>query len=119
MEITYTRVGDYLLPDIILQEKPPPSGYGEPLGRYARMRRAFLKEHRTILYNQLLLTERLYRHLYDTQQAANERIDTLMTQFVKRDPPPNRASDNLAWAAHMNALKHSAEEIVLAELIYE
>ena len=41
MEITYTRVGDYLLPDITLREKPPPDGFGEPLGRYARMRRAY------------------------------------------------------------------------------
>ena len=73
MEITYTRVWDYLLPDIILREKPPPDGYGEPLGRYARMRRAFLKEHRTIFYNTLLLSEKLFPHLREIDETANAR----------------------------------------------
>lgn len=73
MEITYTCVGDYLLPDISLQEKPPPDGYGEPLGRYARMRRAYLREHRTIFYNSLLLSERLYPHLREIDEIANEQ----------------------------------------------
>jgi len=73
MERTYTRVGDYLIPDITLREKPPPDGYGEPLGRYARMRRAFLREHRTMTYNTLLLSERLFPHLRDVDETAYER----------------------------------------------
>jgi len=73
MEITYTRIGDYLLPDIVLRERPPPNGFGEPLGRYARMRRAFLREHCTIFYNTLLLSERLFPHLRDLDETANER----------------------------------------------
>jgi hypothetical protein len=72
-KITYTPCGDYLIPDIVLQEKPPPDGYGEPLGRYARMRRAYLREHRKILYNTLLLSERLFPHLRDVDVIANER----------------------------------------------
>jgi len=89
MEITYTRVGDYLLPDITLQEKQPPDG-GEPLGRYARMRRAFLKEHRTITYNTLLLSERLFPHLRDVDEIA----------YARRE-------------------RGVAEEIILAELVYD
>ena len=65
------------------------------------------------------MTGRLYPHLYETQKVANQRLGTLMAQLVKRDPPPDKATDNLAWAAHMNALKHSAEEVILNELIYE
>ena len=61
-EISYSCVGEYLLPNIILTTKPPPDECGKPLGRYARMRRAFLREHRKITYNTLLLTERLYPH---------------------------------------------------------
>ena len=72
-EITYSRVGDYLIPDIILTVKPPPDGFGEPLGRYARMRRAYLKEHRTITYNTLLLSERLFPHLNEVEETASER----------------------------------------------
>ena len=73
MEITYSLVGDYLLPDIVLSEKPPPDGCGEPLGRYARMRRAFLRERRTITYNSLLLTEQLFPHLREIDETANSR----------------------------------------------
>ena len=109
-----TRNNNSPLPDSALP-KPTP----EPLTKYGFMRLSFLKEHRPVLYNQLLLAEQLNSHLHETQQAANERMDTLMAQLTKRDPPPDKATNNLAWAAHMNALKHSAEEIILGELIYE
>ena len=72
-EISYSRVGEYLLPNIILTTNPPLDGYCKPLGRYARMRRAFLREHRTITYNTLLLTERLYPHLNEVEELASER----------------------------------------------
>jgi len=90
MKITYTRVGDYLLPDITLREKPPLDGYVEPLGRYARMRRAYLREHYPIFYNTLLLSERLYPHLQEVDETANERHN-----------------------------RGVSEEIILNELIYE
>ena len=70
-EVSYTRVGDYLLPNIILSEPPPE--ITAPLGRYARMRRAYLREHRPIRYNQLLLSEKLYPHLRDVDKTAGER----------------------------------------------
>ena len=112
--IACTRHGDCPFPDTALRELT-----SEPLTKYGFMRQSFLKQHRPILYNQLVLTERLYPHLYETQQAAKERVDTLMAQLVKHDLPPDKATDNLAWATHMNALKHSAEENVLTELIFE
>jgi hypothetical protein len=69
-ELTYTLVGDYLLPDIGLSDPPD----APPLGRYGRMRRAFLKEHRPALYAQLLLSERLFPHLRETDEAAAHRL---------------------------------------------
>lgn len=54
-KLTYTRNGDYLIPDLKLTEQPP-----KPLGKYGRMRKAYLKEHRPLIYNQLLMTEKLY-----------------------------------------------------------
>jgi len=88
LEIGYTRCGDYLLPNIKLQEPPPTEP--EPLGRYARMRRAHLREHQPILYNQLLLSGRLFPHLRETDETAQERR------------------------------KHGvSEEIILDELVYE
>ena len=73
MQISYHRVGDCLLPDIVLRNRPPPDGFGEPLGRYARMRRAFLKEHRPMFYNSLLLSEKLFPHLRGIDETAGER----------------------------------------------
>lgn len=90
MKFTYTQIGDYLLPDIFLSEKPPMDGFDEPLGKYARMRRAYLKEYRTIYYNTLLLSEQLFPHLRDVDLIANER-----------------------------KMRGVDEEIILSELIYE
>jgi len=70
MEITYTQVGDYLLPNIILREPPENA---QPLGKYALMRQRFLQEHRPILYNTLLLSEKLYPLLREIDETANER----------------------------------------------
>jgi len=79
--LTYTSHGDYLLPDIALNEPPPE--LTEPLTKYGFMRKSYLKIHRTIFYNQLLLSEQLYPHLRETQQIANERMDTLIAQLAK------------------------------------
>ena len=92
-EITYTQVSDYLLPDIILKDSP---NLGRPLGRYGRMRRAFLKMHRPILYSGLLLSERLFPHLWEIDEAAESR---------------------LLLAGKENML--AAEEAILAELVYD
>ena len=64
--LTYTRNGDYLIPDLSLSEQPE-----KPLGKYGRMRKAYLKEHRPLIYNQLLLTEKLYPHLLEIDETAN------------------------------------------------
>jgi hypothetical protein len=90
MEITCTCGGDYLIPDITLREKPPPDEYGEPLGRYACMRRAFLREHRAIFYNTLLLSERLFPHMREIDETATARKE-----------------------------RGVSEEIILAELVYD
>ena len=72
MNITYTLVGDYYLPNIALTPVPAEER-NTPLGRYARMRRAFLKEHRPIEYSRLLLSEQLFPHLRDVDEIAYER----------------------------------------------
>ena len=69
MEITYTLIGDYYLPNLVLSDPPD----APPIGRYGRMRRAFLKEHLPIEYSRLLLSERLFPHLRDVDAIADER----------------------------------------------
>ena len=69
-ELTYTRCGDYYIPDLKLSEQPE-----APIGKYGRMRQRYLKEHRPGLYSSLILSEMLYPHLLEIDRAARERID--------------------------------------------
>lgn len=112
-ELTYTQKGDYLIPDIQM-EMAEEAG---PLGKYGRMRRAYLIENNPMLYNDLILTEKLYPHLWDIQQTAAARMEQLMLQLLQRDPAPDKKTNPMGWVQHMNSLRAQAEEIVVAELI--
>ena len=111
-ELTYTQQGDYLIPNLQMSQSQP-----EPLGRYGRMRRAFLREHRELTYSHLCLTEQLFPHLLEVQCTASQRMDQLMTELLRKNPPPNKETDQLGWVRHMNSLKAQAAEIIQAELI--
>lgn len=71
-ELTYTRCGDYYIPDLKLSEQPE-----APIGKYGRMRQRYLKEHRPGLYSSLILSEKLYPHLLEIDWAARERMDAM------------------------------------------
>ena len=114
--LTYSQNGDYLLPDLTLNE--PLKELTEPLGRYARMRKAFLKEHRTMTYNTMLLKETLFPHLRETAEAAMARLEQVMKALALTNSPPDKAADPMGWTAAMNAMRAQAEEMVLNELIY-
>jgi hypothetical protein len=93
--------------------------HAEYLSKYGFMRKNYLKDHQPITYNQMILSGELHSHCLEVQQTANNRLDFMMKQMVEHNPPPNKAADGLAWAAHMNMLKHSVEEVIFSELIYE
>ena len=114
--LTYTQIGDYLLPNLKLAE--PPKELTEPLGRYGRMRKTFLQNHRRITYNRLLLSENLYEHLREVERLATARLAKVMSLLIERNPPPDKQTDPMGWTAAMNTLKAQAEELVLHELIY-
>ncbi len=69
-ELTYTKNGDYLIPDLTLSETPEDA---RPLGKYGRLRRSYLQEHRPGLYSRLVLSEKLFPHLREIDEAANNR----------------------------------------------
>ena len=112
MEMTYTKNGDYLIPNIQMELQEE-----RPLGKYGRMRRAYLQENNTLLYNHLILTEKLFPHLWEIQETAAARMEQMMTEFLKENPAPDKKRDAMAWTQHMNMLKAQAEEVILAELI--
>ena len=113
--LTYTQNGDYLIPDLSLSEQPE-----KPLGKYGRMRKAYLKEHRPLIYNQLLLTEKLYPHLIEIDETAQSRLEQMMPQLAKDAGATEqlKASDPMRWVGLMNTCKAQAEEILMAELIH-
>lgn len=113
--LTYTMNGDYQIPDLKLTEQPE-----KPLGKYGRMRKAYLKEHRPLIYNQLLLTEKLYPHLLEIDETANSRLEQMMPQLAKDAGATEqlKASDPMRWVGLMNTCKAQAEEILMAELIH-
>ena len=115
MEVTYTMQGNYLMPDLLPPQEEPIS-----LGKYARMRKRFLQEHRKITYTNLLTSGRLSSHLAEIQQTAQRRVEELVAQMAKAQGVTEelKASDQMKWVQMMNNLRNAAEEIVQAELIY-
>ena len=114
-KLTYTRCGDYYIPDLKLSEQPE-----APIGKYGRMRQRYLKEHRPLIYNQLLLTEKLYPHLIEIDETAQSRLEQMMPQLAKDAGATEqlKASDPMRWVGLMNTCKAQAEEILMAELIH-
>ncbi len=115
MELTYMKVGDYYIPNLILDDQPD-----KPLGRYGRMRQKFLEDHHPGTYNRLMLSGKLWTHLADTDTACQERLDTLISAMAKREGVTEalKASDQMAWVGRMNNIRNRAEEIILHELVY-
>ena len=114
-EITYTRQGDYNLPNLL-----PPQQEPVPHGKYALLRKKFLKEHRRITYTNLLTSGKLNGHLAEIQQTAQRRMEQIVAQMAKAQGVTEelKASDQMKWVGLMNNLQNAAEEMVLAELIY-
>ena len=110
--LNYTQTGDYLLPNLTLNQPR------KPLGKYGRLRRTYLMNHRPVLYHTMLLNGSLYPHLMEVEQNAAAMKKHLMTELLKANPAPDKEQNQMAWVQHMNSLKAQAEELVLTELIY-
>lgn len=114
-DITYKAVGDYLLPVIALPES---SG---PIGHFGRLRKAFLKEHRPLTFQTMLLNGTLDAYLADFNRQATERKETLIQQMAVKEGITEelKAADPMAWVQRMNNFQACAEEIILKELVYD
>ncbi|MFA7137438.1 MAG: TnpV protein [Bacteroidales bacterium] len=116
-EITYIKNGDYLIPNIGLTEQTD-NKEQIPLGKYGRMRKQYLQEHRKPLFHSLLLSEKLFPHLLEIDKTANRRMEQIMMDLQKVQTPPDKMKEQMKWVGYMNNLKAQAEEIILTELIY-
>ena len=115
MELTYQPRGDYLLPNLILASQP-----NEPLGKYGRMRKAFLKTNRKGQYSALLLSGSLTEHLTMIDQQTREQISETVRQLAAAEGVNEqmKAADPFQWTRRMNSLRTMAEETVLREMLY-
>ena len=113
---TYHQEGDYLIPDLL-----PPDSPDYEIGRYGRMRQRYLMDYRYSLYAEMLLSGRLYEHLAEVERICDERMELIFRQMAKREGVTEalKASDQMAWVGAMNNIRNRAEEIVLAEVVYE
>ena len=114
-ELTYTRSGDYWIPNLTLSQQE-----NLPLGKYGRLRKKYLQEHRPVLWNSLILSEKLYPHLREIDETANRRLERMMPELMQSAGVTEalKASDPMKWVGLMNSLKTQAEEVILTELIY-
>ena len=110
--LNYTKIGDYQLPNLTLNQPR------KPLGKYGRLRRTYLKEQRPVLYNTMLLSGSLYPHLMELEQNAAAMKEHLMTELLAKNPAPDKEKNQMGWVRHMNSLRAQTEEIILTELIY-
>ena len=112
---TYRQCGDFFIPEMALPDTPE-----NPLGKYGRMRQRYLKEHRGVLYNAMILDGTLWDHLAEVDKTCKERMDTLIlgmkeAQGITEDL---KAHDPMAWVGAMNNIHNAVEEILFAEVIY-
>jgi len=112
---TYRQVGDYLLPNLTIDESEQ-----QAIGKYGRMRKRYLKEYRPVLYTNLLTTGKLDQHLAEIDNACEERMELLTRQMASQEGVTEtlKASDQMEWVRRMNSIQNRAEEIVLHELVY-
>ncbi|GAA6376583.1 hypothetical protein I230019B6_19440 [Firmicutes bacterium i23-0019-B6] len=112
--LSYTLHGDYYLPDLAVNEEEP------TYGKYGTLRRQFLKEHRPIRYQNLLLSGKLTAHLNQIDQEVTEQVEVLMKQMAEKQGVTEQVKmqDQMKWVGLMNGIKACAEEIVLKERVY-
>ena len=112
MELTFTRQGDYLIPNLEAPEAPR-------IGKYGTMRHSYLRNHHRGIFNGMLLKGTLNAHLEQIDRQANEMMDRLTAQMAKNQGVTEqlKAKNQMQWVQRMNNIRASAEEIVIRDLI--
>ncbi len=113
--ITYTRYGDYYIPDIRLPEE------SRPIGKWGRLHRDYIKEHHPIRFNALCLSGELWTYLADLNEQAQNRLELVIKQMAASEGVAEdlKATDQMAWVGAMNNIRNRAEEVVYNEIIYQ
>ena len=115
MEITYRTQDGFQVPNLLMPQTPEVH-----LGKYAELRRAYLMKRRRVLYTNLKTSGKLTEHLAEIEQTARKMVEQTVARMAKVEGVTEdlKATDPLRWTGLMNNLRHSAEELVLSDLIY-
>lgn len=114
-KITYTQQGDYLLPDLKLPEQPKVE-----IGVWGRRHLKYIKNHRPILYTNLLTSCKLTAYLADINEQAEDMFSRLVKQYAAKEGVTEqlKAENQLLWVRKMNSIRNRATEITIKELVY-
>ena len=115
-KIQYRRVGDYLIPNLII----PPKEANITLGKWGMMHKIYLEKHKKVLFNSLLMQGELYQHCADVEAQAREMFDTLIEQMKQAEGVTEQLKEQnqWEWVQLMGNIQQRAREIVYYELIY-
>ncbi|MFW5556290.1 MAG: TnpV protein [Roseburia inulinivorans] len=113
-DMNYVLAGDYYIPDLKLPNEE------RTIGKYGRMHRDYLKEHKPMRFNDLVLEGQLWTYLADLNEQAQSRLQLIIRQIQEAESVTDelKENDQMAWIKAMNSIHNRAEEIVLRELIY-
>lgn len=112
---SYRRVGDYFVPNIHLEEA---SAY--QLGKYGRMRKRYLEEHRPVIFSRMVLDGSLWKHLSEVDAVCKERMEHTISAMARQEGVSEKlkAADPLEWVWRMNNIHSRAEEMIYSEVVY-
>lgn len=113
---TYTQIGDYLLPDLSL----PAEKDDRPIGIWGQRRLRYLKQYHKVIYYNLHTSGKLYSHLADTQEQAQQLFLRLVKELAEKEGVTEqlKAADQMAWVRRMNNIRSRVTEVVNAEVIF-
>lgn len=113
---TYVRQGDYLIPCLTL----PTEKETKPIGVWGQRHLRYIKQHKRVLYTNLLTSCKLNRYLADIDEQAQEMFSRLVEQMAECEGVTEhlKATDQMAWIGAMNNIRSRAEEVVYTNLIY-
>ena len=114
MELNYKKMGEYYLPELEAPEAPK-------IGKYGMLRRSYLQEHQMGLYTGMMMEGTLNDHLEEIDRRANEMMEEITEKMTKELQVNEelKANDPMKWVGLMNNIRHTAEEIIFSELIYD
>ena len=113
--LDYVLIDDYYLPDLRILEE------ARPIGRWGRMHKDYLAQYHPALYNELILSGKLWTYLADLNEQAQDRLNCIISQMKEAEEITEelKSQDQMAWVRAMNSIRSRAEESILRELIYE